>query len=69
MYHKSGFNCSKEIGPNIDFKGPESLRQLLSQHDESFIFVIIENQVESYLGSFDIYKRDFDVLDDTLGRA
>lgn len=57
----------REIGPNINYIGGGSIRELTMRHENSFILVDEESHLMQTLNVFKIYNRDYDVLDDSLG--
>lgn len=57
----------RRIGLTADFKGVASKRKLSQHHAESFIFVIETNSVPIFRDLFIDGRRDFDVLEGSLG--
>lgn len=57
----------REIGPNINYIGGGSIRELTMRHENSFILVDEESHLMQTLNVFKIYNRGYDVLDDSLG--
>lgn len=56
------------IGPGVDFKGPKSFRPLSFGYENCFIYVTEINRLDSLEKVLRLYNRDFDILDDNLGK-
>lgn len=53
---------------NITIKGQESLRELAEQHKTSLIYIFEDAHIEHVMVLFKQFGRDFDFLDDSLGK-
>lgn len=56
-----------KIGRNINYKGVAVLREPLAGHNESFVFVTKTSFIENSKGTLGTFKRDFDILEESLG--
>lgn len=59
--------CRIAIGQNMIYGGRKSIRKLGAEHRDSFICVEEHKHLMQVLSIFMEYKRDFDVLDESLG--
>lgn len=63
----SGFR--QKIGPNINYAGVGDKHKLIAHHEDSFIYVIETVFIENMKDILTKAGRDFDVLEESLGKS